>query len=79
MPFLFEKSNQAKLSRGFRDQLSRASLSISLNLAEGNGRWHGGDRRQFFCIARGSVFECIPLLQLLQKRQVLHEISNGAS
>ena len=33
-------------------------------LAEGNGRWHGKERRQFFMIARGSAFECIPVLDL---------------
>jgi four helix bundle protein len=40
------------------DQLRRASVSISLNIAEGNGRWQVNDRKNFWWIARGSVFEC---------------------
>ena len=46
------------------DQLGRASLSIATNLAEGNGRFTKPDRRHFFTIARGSVQECVPLLDL---------------
>lgn len=68
--FLLERT--ASLSRGFADQLSRASLSIPLNIAEGNGRWHQADKRQFFWIARGSVFECVPLIEILR-------IKNGIS
>jgi len=46
------------------DQLNRAALSIATNLAEGNGRFTEPDRRNFFTIARGSVQERVPLLEL---------------
>ena len=36
------------------DQLNRAATSITLNLAEGSGRWHSKDRKNFFIIARGN-------------------------
>ena len=55
------------------DQLRRASLSISLNIAEGNGRWHVKDRRNFFWIARGSVFECVPLVELCRRQKLISE------
>jgi len=51
------------------DQLKRAAVSIPLNIAEGNGRWHRKERRNFFFIARGSVFECVPLLELCRRRR----------
>lgn len=59
------KENGNQISYGFSNQLRRAALSISLNLAEGNGRWHVGDKKQFFWVARGSAFECVPLLAIL--------------
>jgi four helix bundle protein len=49
------------------DQLSRAALSIPLNIAEGNGRIHDRERRQYFYTARGSLLECIPILQLCKE------------
>jgi four helix bundle protein len=55
------------------DQLNRASLSISANIAEGNGRFTKADRKNFFIIARGSVQECVPLLVLAARRGLLNQ------
>ncbi len=53
------------------DQLNRAGLSISLNIAEGNGRWTAADRRNFFGIARGSIHECVPLLEICRRKELI--------
>jgi four helix bundle protein len=53
------------------DQLNRASVSIAANLAEGNGRFTKPDRTHFFGIARGSIQECVPLLDLALRRSLL--------
>ena len=53
------------------DQLNRASLSISANIAEGNGRFTKPDRKNFFGIARGSVQECVPLLELAVRQELI--------
>ena len=34
------------------DQLSRAAYSMPLNIAEGSGRWHKPEKRQFYRIAQ---------------------------
>ena len=48
-----------------KDQLDRASTSIPLNIAEGNGKYAPKDRCRFFDIARGSAFECAAGLDVL--------------
>jgi four helix bundle protein len=48
-----------------RDQLDRASTSIVLNLAEGNGKFTSPDRCHFFDIARGSALDCAAALDVL--------------
>jgi len=53
------------------DQLNRAALSIAANIAEGNGRFTRPDPKNFFGIARGSVQECVPLLELAGRQKLL--------
>ena len=55
-----------QMNRSINDQLSRASLSIPLNIAESNGRWHKAEKRNYFWIARGSCFECVPIIEILK-------------
>ena len=67
-------SRSESFPRGYgflADQINRASLSISANIAEGNGRFTVPDRKNFFGIARGSVQECVPLLELALRRKLL--------
>lgn len=48
-----------------KDQLDRASTSIALNIAEGNGKYNPKDRCRFFDIAHGSALECAAGLDVL--------------
>ena len=41
-----------------KDQLDRASTSVPLNIAEGNGKFSMKDRARFFQMALGSGLEC---------------------
>ena len=53
------------------NQLDRASTSIPLNIAEGNGKYTAPDRCRFFDIARGSALECAACLDvLIAKKQI---------
>jgi four helix bundle protein len=48
-----------------KDQLDRASTSIALNIAEGNGKYALKDRCRFFDISHGSALECAAGLDIL--------------
>ncbi len=41
------------------DQLKRASVGVTHNIAEGYGRYHFADKLRFFYIARGSLDETL--------------------
>ncbi len=66
-------SLRSQVTPGLIDQLRRAGLSIPLNIAEDYGRWHKADKQNFYRIARGSVFECVPILQILKLRSILDD------
>jgi four helix bundle protein len=52
-------------NRHARDQWLRASQSIPLNIAEGNGKQSLKDKNRFFEIARGSALECAAIHDIL--------------
>jgi four helix bundle protein len=56
-----------------KDQLDRASTSIPLNIAEGNGKFSAKDRARFFEMARGSALECAACLDVLLVRKLASE------
>ena len=59
--------------RSARDQRLRASQSIPLNIAEGNGKTASADRRRYFEIARGSTLECAAIQDVLVVGKALDE------
>jgi four helix bundle protein len=52
-------------------QLERASTSIPLNIAEGNGKRSQKDRSRYLDIARGSALESAACLDVFVARKVL--------
>jgi four helix bundle protein len=67
--------NEKRFDRVTNDQLRRASFSIMLNIAEGSSRFSNRDRKNFLVIARGSVFECVAIMEYLYETK---EISQEA-
>jgi len=41
------------------NQMRRAAISVTNNIAEGHGRWHYQENIHYCCVARGSVDELI--------------------
>jgi four helix bundle protein len=53
------------------EQIMRATLSISANIAEGTGREGIRESRQFFNIAKGSVYEVVSIAHVLRQEGLL--------
>ncbi len=60
-------------SLAVHNQLDRASTSIPLNIAEGNGKYTPADRCRFFDIARGSALECAACLDVLTVKKRIEQ------
>ena len=55
------------------NQFDRASTSIPLNIAEGNGKYTSADRCRFFDNARGSTLECAACLDVLVAKSLVEQ------
>ena len=63
--------SETQISRNKKDQLERAAFSIMLNIAEGSGRFTSKDKRNFYVISRGSVFECVAIFDFLLAKNII--------
>src|SRR5436190_7168691 len=61
----------SKYQYSFSDQLRRAALSIPSNIAEGAGRRGLRDTANFYSIAKGSVYESVNIIILLEKLNLI--------
>ncbi|MFW6183807.1 MAG: four helix bundle protein [Chloroflexota bacterium] len=59
------------------DQLRRAALSIPTNIAEGTGRDGLKERKYFFRVAKGSVYEVVSLLIMSVRRGYVDDRTYG--
>jgi four helix bundle protein len=60
------------------DQLTRASTSIVLNLAEGAGKLSKADKRRYYLTARGSATESAALLDVCLRLKLIREAEHRA-
>src|SRR5258706_5075612 len=65
-----------KGSRGFRDQLDRAALSVSNNIAEGFERGTTNELLAFIYIARGSAGEVRSMLTVKRRRVSVPQVKS---
>lgn len=78
----YKKTEEVNIKGNLRDQLSRASSSIALNLSEGNAKNSVKDKKRFFQTAYGSLRECQAIFKLTGINDPeLHKIADhlGAS
>jgi len=58
---------------GLTQQLRNAAISISLNIAEGSGRYHNRDFLRFLQIAIGSLYEVVSGLSIAKNEKYISE------
>jgi four helix bundle protein len=72
--YLLEESGSL-LSPGFRNQLDRAALSVSNNIAEGFERVTTAELLSFLAIARGSAGEVRSMMAVVRERPKLKRLA----
>ena len=55
----------------FGDQLRRAGLSVPNCIVEGNGRRSTKESNQLYNVSKGSVYECINIIIILDMRKLI--------
>ena len=72
-----ELLEKVRKSLAVHNQLDRASTSIPLNIAEGNGKYIAADRCRVFDIARGSALESAACLDVLVAKKRIEQADSG--
>jgi len=67
---LFDKLNSGS---PVINQLERASISVPLNIAEGNGKFTSRDKCRYFDIARGSALESAACLDVMASKGIIED------
>lgn len=65
-----------RLPRGrshLSDQLTRASISIVLNIAEGAGKYSKPDKRRYYLTAAGSATESAAILDICMRLRLIDQ------
>ena len=62
--FEVTKDFPSELRFSLTSQIIRAAISICANIAEGSGRLSKNESRNFYNIAKGSVYEVVSLLDI---------------
>ena len=62
---------KAEKNRNVIDQIDKASISIVLNIAEGNGKSSNKDHNRFLEIARGSALECAACIDVMYAKRMI--------
>uniref|UniRef100_A0A832DNX1 Four helix bundle protein n=1 Tax=Ignavibacterium album TaxID=591197 RepID=A0A832DNX1_9BACT len=59
------------------DQIDKSSTSISLNIAEGTGKYSSKDKNKYYDIVRGSATESAACLDVMFRRRRITEEENS--
>jgi len=71
--YLVTKNYPKEEMFGLTNQFRRAAVSISLNIAEGSAKTKK-DFNRFVDMARGSVFECVAILQISERLSYISQL-----